>query len=218
MEWIQDAAFLGCVNLKTANLSKVTQLYLGAFNGCTSLSSVVLGSVKGISTRSFHNCTSLTSINLPKSLESISPSAFSYSNVSTVTYEGTMAEWNAVNLQLDWNGNAPITYVICSDGTVTIVRTLMFQVKVSDTTSVGYSFEDGMDWYRWVSSQYNTAGYEIRGYKGKAAVCLMDSENMGYALKYNGSFVDPNKDAIIAGTYEREYVYPITSNAPGGST
>lgn len=217
---IYERAFQDCTNLKNVSLQNVEQIGSYAFSGCTSLESVVFGkSLQYISDNAFKNCSSLNSITLPKSLLQLGMNVFNGTNVSTIIYEGTMAEWEGVIKTLDtWLGSAPATTVQCSDGTVTITRTLIFQVKLSDTTAVGYSFEDGMSWYNWVASQYNTAGYVIRGYSGKAVVCLMASENTGYALKYNGSFVDPNKDAIIAGTYEREYVYPITSNAPGGST
>ncbi len=37
-------------------------------------------------------------------------------NLSTVRYEGTMAEWEALQKGTQWNAHAPFDRVCCSDG------------------------------------------------------------------------------------------------------
>ena len=57
---------------------------------CSSLSSVVFGnSVTSIFNAAFNGCTSLTSITIPSTVESIEPSAFAYSGLQSVTFEGS---------------------------------------------------------------------------------------------------------------------------------
>jgi hypothetical protein len=51
-----------------------------------------------IGARAFYECSSLTSI----------------------TFEGTVVEWNAISKSDSWNDQVPATEVICSDGTVSL--------------------------------------------------------------------------------------------------
>jgi len=52
---------------------------------------------------------------------SIEDSAFAYCDVLTsVTFEGTKAEWNAIVKDGDWNYGCRFTEVECSDGTVSV--------------------------------------------------------------------------------------------------
>ena len=66
-----------------------------------------------------YNCYNLTSINIPNGVTSIGVKAFStcYS-LTSITFEGTVAEWRAIELGGLWNSRVPATEVICSDGTV----------------------------------------------------------------------------------------------------
>lgn len=44
-------------------------------------------------------------------------------NLTSITYDGTIEQWNAITKVEDWNENIPATVVTCSDGTVTIRET-----------------------------------------------------------------------------------------------
>ena len=41
-------------------------------------------------------------------------------SLAFVTFEGTMAEWDAVEKGWAWNDDSPFTEVKCSDGTVSV--------------------------------------------------------------------------------------------------
>ena len=50
---------------------------------------------------------------------SIEYSAFYYcSSLTSITFQGTVAEWNAITKGSDWNKSIPATSVVCSDGSV----------------------------------------------------------------------------------------------------
>jgi hypothetical protein len=42
------------------------------------------------------------------------------SKLKSITFEGTMEEWNSITKGSDWNKNVPATYVQCSDGQVSL--------------------------------------------------------------------------------------------------
>ena len=66
-------------------------------------------------------CESLASITIGNGVKSIGNLAYARcSSLDSVTFEGTMAEWEAVEKVWDWNDDCPFTEVKCSDGTVTV--------------------------------------------------------------------------------------------------
>ena len=42
------------------------------------------------------------------------------SSLESITFAGTIEQWNAIDFISDWKANAPIKQVICSDGTVSL--------------------------------------------------------------------------------------------------
>ena len=61
------------------------------------------------------------SITIPKSVKKIETMAFaSNTSISSISYQGTMNEFEAIYLEEDWNWNCYIQYVVCSDGSVKI--------------------------------------------------------------------------------------------------
>ncbi len=96
--FIDSAAFLNCTSLESAVISdSVTSIGVSAFYGCTALKSIELShSVTVIEAYAFQGCTSLTS----------------------VFFEGTIDQWNEIELGYRWNYSVPATCVQCSDGTV----------------------------------------------------------------------------------------------------
>lgn len=58
---------------------------------------------------------------LPDGVTSIGDYAFSNcSSLTSITFAGTVEQWNAITLGTRWNYNAPATEVVCSDGTVAL--------------------------------------------------------------------------------------------------
>lgn len=75
----------------------------------------MLGTVNG----AFAYCSSLSTITIPASMTSIGPESFrNCTSLTTINYEGTMEQWNAIELGKGWKNGIPATEVICSDGTV----------------------------------------------------------------------------------------------------
>ncbi|MDE5798056.1 MAG: leucine-rich repeat domain-containing protein [Treponemataceae bacterium] len=97
---IEDYAFSGCTGLADVNLPEsVAMIGWYAFSGCKSLKSVAIpAKVTSIGEFAFWNCTSLESVTIPASVETIENYAFNgCSSLDTVTYQGTLAQWCALN-------------------------------------------------------------------------------------------------------------------------
>lgn len=66
-------------------------------------------------------CLPLTSITIPNSVTSIGRGAFGECfDLISITYDGTIEEWNKVSKGENWNDSVPATYVQCTDGQVTL--------------------------------------------------------------------------------------------------
>ena len=78
--------------------------------------------VTTIGDSAFYGCTELTSITIPNSVTSISDSAFQLcSRLTNITFEGTVDQWNAIPLSIDWIFDIPATEVICSNGIINLI-------------------------------------------------------------------------------------------------
>ena len=69
-----------------------------AFYGCVFISITIPNSVTYIGDFAFARCTKLTSI----------------------TFQGTKEEWNAISKGVSWKTGVPATEVICTDGSVAL--------------------------------------------------------------------------------------------------
>ena len=80
------------------------------------------GTVVGIDNQAFWtHYTVLESVTIPKTVTMIGYQAFSgCTSLTTIKFEGTVEQWNAIEKGWDWNYRVPATEVICSDGTVTL--------------------------------------------------------------------------------------------------
>lgn len=100
----------------------VTKIGLWAFSGCTGLTSVTIGnSVISISSNAFSGCKGLTSITIPNSVTYIGEYVFANcTGLTSIYFNGTKAQWGAISKGSKWTYNAPVSNVICTDGTVII--------------------------------------------------------------------------------------------------
>ena len=142
---IQDFAFYNCENLQSVTLGNGV-VYIGAdaFGSCEALTTVNFGSgLQGIGDSAFANADSLTEIvipegvlylgigafeacynlqtvTLPVSLATIEEDTFSEcSALAEIRYNGTLEEWDGVELQYPWNYGVYEVIVVCTDGTAT---------------------------------------------------------------------------------------------------
>ncbi len=127
--------FKGCGSLTSITLPFVGNVLNGASNthfgyifgasSCyeeyvpASLKTVVITGGSNIDDNAFYCCRSLTSIVLPDSVTSIGSSSFSFcSNLTSIQFTGTTAQWNAISKDFGWNDYVPATKVVCSNGEV----------------------------------------------------------------------------------------------------
>ena len=112
--------------------SSIVNLGQSVFNGCSALTSVygleytenVYLPPENSGNDAFRNCTSLTHCGLPHSYTYWSGGAikadvfYGCSSLTTIIYNGTMAEWNAISKNSNWRRNSAVRYVQCTDGTI----------------------------------------------------------------------------------------------------
>ena len=67
----------------------------------------------------FNSCEELTTITIPNSVTNIGTQAFIFcSSLTSITFYGTIEEWNNITKGSGWNDYVPATYVQCTDGQV----------------------------------------------------------------------------------------------------
>ena len=102
-DWVTSIAsdsFMGCTAIKTICLSdNVTFIGMDAFADCVSLEELYLGkSVTSLFPGCFYNCISLKKITLPLSVTDIYTGYDNWGEIEDIYYEGSEAEWSAVNI------------------------------------------------------------------------------------------------------------------------
>jgi hypothetical protein len=110
-------AFSGCTKLTSISMpSTVMSLEYNAFKSCTGLTSVTI-LIKVIGNYAFENCTGLTSVTIVNGVESIGEGAFiGCRYLTTISYTGTIAQWNTITKRNYWHNSVPATVVHCTDG------------------------------------------------------------------------------------------------------
>lgn len=119
---IDFGAFYECIHLTAVEIpSGITEIGVATFSYCTALSQITIPQgVQTIADRAFSNCIRLASVNLPKSVTSVGQSAFAdCAFLKDIHYAGTQAEWGAVTLGTEWDGNMDSCVVHCTDGDIT---------------------------------------------------------------------------------------------------
>ena len=102
------------------NTYSVTSMEYGAFSGCRLLTSITIpDSVTSIGDHAFIECSSLTSITIPDSVTSIGDWVFSgCRSLTSINFQGTMAQWKAIDKGRDWMNDTGSFTVTCTDGTL----------------------------------------------------------------------------------------------------
>lgn len=127
---IPDNAFENRANLRIVEIaSTVKRIGKYAFADCGQLGMYLDGhpgrritipeGVTNIGDHAFSGCTSLESITLPDSLTHIGDNVFDgCAHLEKITFQGTVAEWRAVEKSTDWNRQTGDYVIWCSDGKI----------------------------------------------------------------------------------------------------
>lgn len=99
--------------------------YVGekAFFKCTTITAIELTptSFQSIGESAFSICTSLSSITIPNNVINIGRYAFwGCTSLQAITYQGTMAQWNNINLGSYWKDSSAISVIHCTDGDISV--------------------------------------------------------------------------------------------------
>ena len=121
IETASKTLILGCNTSVIPSDGSVTSIDNYAFLFCTGLTSITIpNSVTSIGDNAFR-CAGLTSVTIPDSVTNIGAYAFAYCiDLTSITFNGTIAQWNAISKGSSWKYNVPATQVICTDGTINI--------------------------------------------------------------------------------------------------
>ena len=111
---------VGCKNSVIPKDGSVTSIGDSAFDGCSGLTSITIpDSVTSIGWLAFDGCSGLTSVTIPDSVTSIGDWAFNEcSGLTAINFQGTMAQWQAIGKDTNWNHLTGEYAVICTDGTI----------------------------------------------------------------------------------------------------
>ncbi|MGN1104653.1 MAG: leucine-rich repeat domain-containing protein [Candidatus Coproplasma sp.] len=115
------SAFSSCISLNGLTIGKsVVTIDDYAFIYCESLESVTIpDSVNYIGKDAFAACTSLASVSMGKGVTDIGDFAFeACESLTGISYNGTKAQWNAINKGSYWNVNTNDFTISCTDGTL----------------------------------------------------------------------------------------------------
>ena len=97
----------------------ITSILPTLFKGSHVQAITMTDNIVSIEKFAFEECRELTYVRLPSSIQKIHSRAFADCDTLTfIQYEGTMAEWRAVEKAADWDEGAGLYTVICSDGVI----------------------------------------------------------------------------------------------------
>lgn len=103
----------------------VNKIGISSFQGYGSpkIEEVIISEgILSVSKGAFEYTKSLKKLVLPASLKYIGENAFYSSSLQTINFNGTKAQWNAIEKAENWDNRSVITIIKCSDGDITITR------------------------------------------------------------------------------------------------
>ena len=115
-----EYAFFCCSGLKSVTIGNgITSIGEKTFYGCVELTTITIpDGIISIGYSAFEDC-NLTSITIPVSVTNIEGRAFwGYRNLKSITYEGTIAEWEKIVRGDNWNNSKLVVH--CTDGDINI--------------------------------------------------------------------------------------------------
>lgn len=133
---IEEQAFWGCERLTQIKMQKgLNTIQKSAFGRCLRLENVELPEgLTDIEASAFALCVGLKSITIPVSVVNIGESVFDYcSELKTVYYNGTISQWNKINLKTQGNEYLNNATIHCTDGD--IVPTAENSITTGKTTT-----------------------------------------------------------------------------------
>ena len=119
LETIGEKAFMYCTALDTIVIpDSVKTIHTGAFMGCYNLTEATLGAgLEKINNDVFFECYSLEVVDITSKITSIGGWAFFDCDLlTTITYPGTAADWNAMSFGDYWDENSGAYNVSCANG------------------------------------------------------------------------------------------------------
>ena len=110
----------GCQSTIIPN--SVTSIGENAFAFCKTLTSITIpDGVKSIGAEAFRKCDSLESITIPASVRSIEGWAFDWcKKLNSITFQGTIVQWEEIELGFCWRNGVPTAVIHCTDGDVSV--------------------------------------------------------------------------------------------------
>lgn len=118
--FIGNSVFENCENLSNVKFSNDLS-YIGefAFRNCALKEVDLSGNISSIYLYAFADCVELSSVTFSDTLEFIDRNAFKgCEKLFEISYEGTMADWAKVNVDVEAFSNSSVTKIVCSDGVI----------------------------------------------------------------------------------------------------
>lgn len=120
---ISAFAFQNCQSLESIIIpDSVTEVDSGVFKHCYALTNITIpDGVKILGNETLYWCTALTTVNLPKSITHFHYRAVTGDmKLTTINYAGTIAEWEGIVKDSQWNYQTKTITINCTDGTFTV--------------------------------------------------------------------------------------------------
>lgn len=93
----------------------VTRIGNNAFNSNTMTEITIPNSITNIESGAFTNCKALAAVTILSNIKVIKGWTLAYcTNLTTITYNGTIADWNKIQLMLNWNAGCKEITVTCT--------------------------------------------------------------------------------------------------------